>query len=38
VLLRDQPGDGVYLHAQGPPDTTPYVDYSHLLRQLGPEA
>jgi uncharacterized protein with NRDE domain len=36
VLLRDHPGEGVYLHAQGPPDTTPYVDYSHLLRQLSP--
>jgi uncharacterized protein with NRDE domain len=27
---------GAYLHAQGPPDVTPYADYSHLLRQLTP--
>jgi len=27
---------GVYLHAQGPPDVTPYADYSHLLRKLNP--
>jgi uncharacterized protein with NRDE domain len=26
---------GIYLHAQGPPDCTPYADYSGLLRQLG---
>lgn len=26
--------DGVYLHAQGPPDRTPYEDYSGLLREL----
>jgi uncharacterized protein with NRDE domain len=25
----------VYLHAQGPPDRTPYVDYSPLLRELA---
>lgn len=25
---------GVYLHAQGPPDRTPYEDHSHLLREL----
>jgi len=23
-----------YLHAQGPPDKTPYEDYSHLLKNL----
>lgn len=26
--------DGTYLHAQGPPDVTPYADVSHLLREL----
>ncbi|MFO0844692.1 MAG: NRDE family protein [Gemmataceae bacterium] len=25
---------GTYLHAQGPPDVTPYADVSHLLRKL----
>jgi uncharacterized protein with NRDE domain len=29
-------GDSVYLHAQGPPDRTPYVDYSDHLRRLAP--
>lgn len=28
---------GVYLHAQGPPDHTPYEDYSALLRELAGE-
>ncbi len=28
-------GRGRYLHAQGPPDTTPYEDVSYLLRQLA---
>jgi hypothetical protein len=32
VALREPPGRSVYLHAQGPPNTTPYVDYSHLLK------
>jgi uncharacterized protein with NRDE domain len=36
VLLRRGARGGVYLHAQGPPDDTPYADYSHLLRQLAP--
>jgi uncharacterized protein with NRDE domain len=31
VALREPPKPSAYLHAQGPPDTTPYVDYSHLL-------
>jgi uncharacterized protein with NRDE domain len=35
VAIRDQLSQGVYLHAQGPPDRTPYVDYSALLRQLA---
>jgi uncharacterized protein with NRDE domain len=26
---------GQYLHAQGPPATTPYLDYSSLLAQMG---
>jgi uncharacterized protein with NRDE domain len=26
--------DGIYLHAQGAPDATPYHDVSHLLREL----
>jgi uncharacterized protein with NRDE domain len=35
ILVVRQPLDrGVYLHAQGPPDTTPYADYSHLLGEL----
>jgi uncharacterized protein with NRDE domain len=36
VLLPERVRDGVYLHAQGPPDETPYANYSHLLRQLSP--
>ncbi len=35
VALRGLLSQSVYLHAQGPPDRTPYVDYSALLRQLG---
>ncbi|MBM4070549.1 MAG: NRDE family protein [Planctomycetes bacterium] len=31
TLLR-----GRFLHAQGPPDRTPFADLSHLLRQLAP--
>jgi uncharacterized protein with NRDE domain len=27
--------EGVYLHAQGPPDVAPYEDVSGLLKQLG---
>jgi uncharacterized protein with NRDE domain len=34
VALRPAPARSVYLHAQGPPDRTPYADYSHLLREL----
>jgi hypothetical protein len=29
-------GQALYLHAQGPPDRTPYVDYSDHLRRLAP--
>jgi uncharacterized protein with NRDE domain len=34
VVLRPSLADSVYLHAQGPPDRTPYQDYSALLRSL----
>jgi uncharacterized protein with NRDE domain len=36
VALRRPLGTGTYLHAQGPPDRTPYEDYSPLLRELEP--
>jgi uncharacterized protein with NRDE domain len=35
VAVRSPLSAGVYLHAQGPPDVTPYADYSHLLRDLS---
>ncbi|HEX5271423.1 MAG TPA: NRDE family protein, partial [Gemmataceae bacterium] len=35
VAARAPLASGVYLHAQGPPDVTPYEDYSHLLRELN---
>jgi hypothetical protein len=34
VVLRDNLANATYLHAQGPPDQTPYVDYSPLLLAL----
>jgi uncharacterized protein with NRDE domain len=34
VAVRSPVASGTYLHAQGPPDATPYEDYSHLLRDL----
>jgi uncharacterized protein with NRDE domain len=34
VAVRSPLASGVYLHSQGPPDVTPYADYSHLLREL----
>jgi hypothetical protein len=34
VALRSPLAGSSYLHAQGPPDCTPYSDYSYLLRQL----
>jgi uncharacterized protein with NRDE domain len=34
VALPTRLSDSVYLHAQGPPDRTPYQDYSALLRGL----
>jgi hypothetical protein len=39
IALRDTLARSTYLHAQGPPDRTPYADCSHLLRELaGAEA
>ena len=40
VALRRPLATSTYLHAQGPPDRTPYEDCSPLLRELepGPEA
>jgi uncharacterized protein with NRDE domain len=35
VALRSPPGRSTYLHAQGPPDRTPYQDYSRLLREIA---
>jgi hypothetical protein len=34
VAVRRPVTRGVYLHAQGPPDRTPYADCSPLLREL----
>lgn len=34
LALRWPRSGSLYLHAQGPPDQTPYADYSHLLHQL----
>jgi uncharacterized protein with NRDE domain len=34
VVLNSAPLRSRYLHAQGPPDATPYADYSQLLQQL----
>jgi uncharacterized protein with NRDE domain len=38
VALRPELRDSAYLHAQGPPDRTPYQDYSALLRDLASAA
>jgi uncharacterized protein with NRDE domain len=35
LALRPSLAESVYLHAQGSPDRTPYIDYSHLLRTLA---
>lgn len=35
VALREPLGRSTYLHAQGPPDRTPYRDYSHLLGEIS---
>jgi uncharacterized protein with NRDE domain len=34
ILLRSSLADCLYLHAQGPPDCTPYENYSGLLKEL----
>jgi uncharacterized protein with NRDE domain len=34
IALRSSLSQSTYLHAQGPPDRTPFEDYSPLLRQL----
>jgi uncharacterized protein with NRDE domain len=34
IAVREPVSTGVYQHAQGPPDRTPYEDYSHLLRKM----
>jgi uncharacterized protein with NRDE domain len=34
VALFANLADSIYLHAQGPPDVTPYGDFSALLREL----
>jgi uncharacterized protein with NRDE domain len=36
IIALRPPADGLYLHAQGPPDRTPYVDCSPLLRAIRP--
>lgn len=38
IALRPPGQPDVYLHAQGPPDVTPYLDYSHLLQELAAPA
>lgn len=38
VVLRSSLAQGTYLHAQGPPDRTPYEDYSSLLHRLAAPA
>jgi uncharacterized protein with NRDE domain len=35
LLLRQQLRESKYVHAQGPPDLTPYADYSDLLKRLN---
>ncbi len=35
IALKPALAKSVYLHAQGPPDKTPYADYSDLLRQMA---
>jgi uncharacterized protein with NRDE domain len=36
IALRWSLRDSTYWHAQGPPDRTPYEDYSGLLRTIAP--
>ena len=35
VALRSPIQRSIYLHAQGPPDRTPYAEYSHLFSEMG---
>jgi uncharacterized protein with NRDE domain len=35
VAIREPSAQSTYLHAQGPPDRTPYSDYSTLLKSLN---
>jgi uncharacterized protein with NRDE domain len=35
LVLRQQLAESRYLHAQGPPDQTPFEDYGALLRRLS---
>jgi uncharacterized protein with NRDE domain len=35
IALQPRLSESVYLHAHGPPDRTPYADYSPLLKQLA---
>jgi uncharacterized protein with NRDE domain len=35
IALRQPFARSTYLHAQGPPDRTPYQDYSRLLREIA---
>jgi hypothetical protein len=37
IALRWSLADSTYLHAQGPPDRTPYEDCANLLRQIVPQ-
>src|SRR2546422_1072230 len=34
VVLRSPLSRSIYLHAQGPPDRTPYADFSGLMKEL----
>lgn len=36
VVLRQPLARSQYLHAQGPPDHTPYEEYSHLIAEIAP--
>lgn len=38
LAVRATLTESAYFHAQGPPDRTPYTDYSYLLRELGPSS
>jgi uncharacterized protein with NRDE domain len=37
VALRSPLSRSVYFHAQGPPDRTPYADFSGLMKELQPK-